>query len=220
MINKNEVLRYLGYRGQEIDDITNSEIDEMTALCEKLAAPKYIYRVFDVSARDKIYLEKSNLIFEGKDIYTHLKNAEKCAVLACTLGAAVERELLKLSKTALSKSVIFDCVCTQKIEETADECELEIKEYAKQNGFFTNFRYSPGYGDFPIQVQRALICALECEKRIGLSVTDNFLMIPRKSVSAVIGLFNEKQNEQKNKCEICSMRDTCKLRNGSDKCGR
>lgn len=219
-MNKNEVFRYLGYRGQEIDDFTNSETDAMIELCENIVKTKFIYKIFDVSVKDKIYLKNSELILDGTDIYNHLKEAKKCAVLACTLGAEAERELLKLSKTNLLRSVIFDAVCTARIEETADECEEKIKEYAKENGYFTNFRYSPGYGDFPLDMQKSLISALEAEKRIGLTVTDNFLMIPRKSVTAVIGLFNIEQQKNEEKCEVCSMRHTCKYKTGAEKCGK
>ncbi len=219
-MNKNEVLRYLGYKGQEIDDFTNSETDAMIELCEKIINPKFIYKIFDISVDNRIYLKNSELIFEGTDIYNHLKTAEKCAVLACTLGAEAERELVKLSKTNLLRSVIFDAVCTARIEEAADECEEIIKEYAEQNGYFTNFRYSPGYGDFPLDMQKDLVSALEAEKRIGLTVTDNFLMIPRKSVTAVIGLFNIEQKKNDKKCKVCSMRNTCKYKMGAEKCGK
>ena len=49
-------------------------------------------------------------------------------------------------------------------------------------------RYSPGYGTFPLAAQRTLLAILDAPRTVGVSLTDALLMVPSKSVSAVIGV--------------------------------
>ena len=49
-------------------------------------------------------------------------------------------------------------------------------------------RYSPGFGDFPLSAQREILSVLDAARAIGVSLTDTLLMVPSKSVSAVIGV--------------------------------
>lgn len=208
----NEILRYLGYKNQDVDELTAEQINKYIDFFEKKITPRYMYKIFDVEAKDDIRLENTNVHFEGKDIYNHLKDATKCAVMAVTLGAESERILNLLSKTKVSEAIIFDAVCTAKIEEVCDECEEQIKQQALGDDFYTNYRYSPGYGDFPLESQRSITSILECYKGIGLAVTDNALLIPRKSVTAVIGIFKDKQKQRRKDCASCNLVKTCPFR--------
>jgi 3-deoxy-D-manno-octulosonate 8-phosphate phosphatase KdsC-like HAD superfamily phosphatase len=61
-----------------------------------------------------------------------------------------------LSKTKISEAIIFDAVCTAKIEEICDLCEEEIKSQFLKEGFYTNYRYSPGYGDLNIDLNESI----------------------------------------------------------------
>lgn len=207
-----EVLRYLGYRGQEIDTELDTKLNKYIDLVNQKIKPSFIYRIFDIEISDKVSLINTNVNFTGSDIINHFNGASKCVVMAATLGLESERVLSYLSKIKLAEAVIFDAVCTAKIEEVCDKCESEVEKWAEENSYFTNFRYSPGYGDFPLEHQRQIVNLLSCEKSIGLTVTDSSLLIPQKSVTAVIGVFEDKQKEQKHNCETCSLKDKCMFR--------
>ena len=204
-----EILRYLGYKNQNVDEVVTKQINKYIEFFQKNVKPKYMYRIFDVEVNEFISLKNTNVNFVGKDIYNHLKNASKCAVMAATLGAESERILNLLSKTKISEAIIFDAVCTAKIEEICDLCEEEIKSQVLKEGLYTNYRYSPGYGDFPLDSQKAITSILGCHKGIGLTVTDSDLLIPRKSVTALIGIFEDKQNGYKKDCDLCGLSETC-----------
>ena len=204
-----EVLRYLGYKGQEFDVDLNNQLNKYINLVNQKIKPSFIYRIFDIEVRDKVSLLNTNVSFTGSDIINHFMGASKCAVMAATLGLESERALSYLSKIKLAEAVIFDAVCTAKIEEVCDKCENEIKRLAEENSYFINFRYSPGYGNFPLEHQRQIINLLSCEKSIGLTVTDSSLLIPQKSVTAVIGIFQDKPKEKKHDCENCNLKDKC-----------
>lgn len=207
---RDEALRYLGYKGQTLDETIIKQIDNNIEFLEKKVKPAYIYRIFDIYEDDtKVYLDGTNVTFVGTDIKNHLKGASKCAVMASTLGLQAERILNSLSKTKISEALIFDAVCTAKIEQVSDRCEEEIKQQVYKQGFYTNFRYSPGYGNFLLEYQRQIVTLLSCEKTIGLTVTDSSLLIPQKSVTAIIGIFKNEQNEPKKSCEMCKLKDKC-----------
>ena len=221
-IDKKEVLRYLGHKDQEIDQELDSLIDTCIVELEQVARPLYTYRVFDVAVTDnsEISIVGTNLILKGNDIFTHLKDAKKCAILAATLGVSVDNKIRVMGKTDLTKSFILDACATDRIEKVCDKAEAEIIEQAKAEGFKTNFRYSPGYGDLPIDIQGEIISILNANKTIGLTTTATSILIPRKSVTALVGFLEpEAKVVKKRNCGNCNLRKTCNFRREGGSCG-
>lgn len=218
-INKNEVLRYLGYRGQEIPHDIDALIDRLIEKALKTLSPSYTHMISDIEKTGSgLYLKGTSITLTGNDIKKHLDGAEKCIILACTLGMKYESEMLKLQAKSVTEAVIFDSVGTALIEEVADRAEEKLLFPLKCEGYFSKFRYSPGYGDLPLDIQKDIINSLQCQKKIGLTLTDTNLLIPQKSVTAFIGIFNTPQEKPKSKCELCSARDTCKMRKEGKTC--
>lgn len=208
-IDKKEVLRYLGHRGQTIDRELIEKTDLMIERCLAAATPLFVYRIFDINQTDEgIRLENSNTVFPGENIKRHLSRAVKCALLAATLGVAVERELGALQYTDMAGAVIFNAACTALTEQVADHCCLKIAEEALMNGYTVGSRYSPGYGDFPLSYQREILSFLDASRKLGITLTDSLLMVPRKSVTAVVGLFRDEKTAPGG-CGACNMRGKC-----------
>ena len=221
IIDKNEVLRYLGYNNQHLSGDINSQIDSLINKCLNLNSLKYTYGYFETESKNgEIHLKNTNVVFKGKDIYSHLDGCKYIALFAITSGIAVESELLRLQKTSMTDAVIFDACANAYIESGADYVDNLIRQDAKQKGYSANYRYSPGYGDFPIECQRDIINLLKCPKTIGLTVTDSMLMIPHKSVTAVVGVFEGKPNQNKRSCKDCNMYHQCIFRKGGNHCGK
>jgi len=216
-IDKSEVLRYLGYKNQEISKDLDEKIDYLIENAVKNIKPKCVWGIFEIQFSDKVILKGTALEFEGKDILNHLLGAKKAAVLAVTLGIEAEREILRHQQTDMVSAVVSDAVFDAFIEAAADKAEAEIKELAEKEGLFLNFRYSPGYGDFSLGVQKGIISVLNCTKTIGLTVTESDILLPRKSITAVIGLFEEQKEVKALSCEICNMRDKCTKKRGCNK---
>ena len=76
------------------------------------------------------------------------------------------------------------------IEEWTDEAERDIRRELKEGETLVS-RYSPGYGDWPLEAQRRLFELLDAPRKAGVSLTDSLLMVPSKSVSAIIGVKTE-----------------------------
>ena len=208
----------MGYKGHDISDELDSTIDKMTELCLQLAEPKFTYGYFNPEYSDEaVTISGTHITLRGNDIYRHLKGAKYFAVMAVTLGMNVERKIMLLEKTSMTEALIFDSAANACIESAAEYVNSLISEESKSKNMYTNYRYSPGYGDFPIEMQNSLIPLLRCQTAIGLSVTENSIMIPRKSITAIIGVFDSPQTD-KTSCEMCSMYHKCNIRKDGGKC--
>lgn len=219
-LDRGEILRYLGYRGQEIGPELDREIRRMGEECLRCAKPRYLYRVFPVELRgDAPVIGGVELL--GEDIARHLRGAVSCAVMAATLGHEPERAMLRLGQRSTVSQVVFNAACTALIESVSDACEGEITRYAGERGLLTSYRYSPGYGDFPLTQQRQILGLLEAETRLGITLTDSMLMLPRKSVSALIGLYPQGSGVRRGgtTCQTCENYENCEFRKEGCGCG-
>lgn len=97
----------------------------------------------------------------------------------------------------------MDACATTAIENLCDEIQIEIMNSALKDNLHITNRYSPGYGDFSIENQGDILNVLEAYKKIGLSVTESSIMLPRKSVTALIGLSDISNSLSKDKCNNC-----------------
>lgn len=218
-IKKEEVLRYLGYKGQEIDTNLDLKIDSLILESKNLFREKVVFREFYILKEDgEIKLKDTNIKFKGKDIYKLLKDSDRCILIAATLGNDIEKKIRLYSKTDLTSSVILDACATAGVESLCDKLQENLKEeFLKENENFT-FRYSPGYGDLSLSVQKDLIEILDCKRRLGLNLSDSFIMIPRKSVTAILGI-TKKEVKNKKSCKNCNNYDRCIYRKEDGECG-
>ena len=222
-LEKSEVLRYLGYRGQELGPELEGLIDEMCQRCLESARPRYYWRVFPLTAGEQGQpeLAGTGVVLEGRDIKKHLDRGTACAVMAATLGLEPEREMLRIGRRSTTGEVVFNAACTALIESVADACEGEIRAYARRAGLDTGYRYSPGYGDFPLEQQEAVLGVIEAGTRLGITLTDSLLMVPKKSVSALIGLYPAGEGIRRggSTCETCENYENCQFRKEGFGCG-
>jgi len=218
-LNKSAILRYLRYRKkQELPKELDTMIDKMIIKIQKVAKPRYHYQIFDLKVdeeNNKIEVLDTKLILTGKKIVEHLLYAKKIALLVATLGIEVDRKIRHYNISDATKALIADAVCTDYIEKVCDLAEADLKKILG-NSWYLNRRFSPGYGDLPLSVQTDLLETMQSFRKLGIHLNNNLLMIPMKSVTAVIGLFDQKElakpNWQKNECENCQMEQQCSFR--------
>lgn len=212
-IDETQVLRYLGYNNQSLSLDMKALIHLCISDCEEASKPSYIYHAFDLEETPRgIAAAGSGLVLEGNDILEHLNNCEKCIIFAATLGIGID-SLIRISEHSdLTRAVILDACANDLIEQYCDSIQSEMTEYFAPQWHLTD-RFSPGYGDFPLSVQPKIIRILNADKKIGLTCTKSHIMLPRKSVTAVIGLTKEEcVKGQGNKCDMCGKSDTCAYR--------
>lgn len=215
-LNSDEAFRYMGQRGE-----LSAELREVAEECEKrlLAAitPKLVYAVFDIEHGEEISVSGTPLKLAGESIREHLENCGKCALMAVTLGSGVDRVLRELESSAMEKAFVADALASAAVEQVCDLAEKEIK--ARLSGAHFTWRFSPGYGDLPLAIQRDFLDVLNAQKRIGLTVTDSLILIPRKSVTAIIGISEREISPKRRGCATCILQEKCELRKRGEHCG-
>lgn len=210
-INKNEILKILQYRGSEIPKDIDLIIDTSIEDLRKYSKIKYKYKEYPKDHED---LEK---ILLGDGINKLLFSSNKILLVAVTLGREIEFLIRKYSYSDLVRSVILDATASAGVESIMNE----INEYLISNykPMYLTDRFSPGYGDMPISVQKDFLNLLNGEKNLGVSTTSTGIMIPRKSITAIIGVSNEKQKMRINGCENCRLFLQCEFLKRGETCG-
>ena len=221
-IDRDEVLRFLGYAGQQLDDELVGWMEDVIAGLERDICPQGLWRVFAVDASGTdgdgmpcIALAGSSVVLQGRDIYRHLKDARWCALLACTLGAGCERELRTLSAQQPARAVVYDAAASAYAEAAVRAMDAQVRERVAALGLSANWRFSCGYGDCPLDAQGQILATLDAGRRLGLTVTRTMLMVPSKSVTAMIGLFEGQAHaadDARPSCATCRVRAGCAFR--------
>jgi hypothetical protein len=139
--------------------------------------------------------------------------------MAATLSGFADRYIQTAEITDMAKALIADSLCTAAIEQVCDIAEREIISSLPKENHYT-WRFSAGYGDLPLDIQPLILRILNTEKIIGLTINDSLIMLPRKSVTAFIGI-SDKPIEQKRKgCAACTMCKSCTYRQKGTHCGQ
>ena len=223
LISKSEVLRYAGHRGQAIDDRISALVDAAISSCHRLARPKHIYRVFAIAQRASgLGLADTDTVLTGNDIAMHLRGAQQVALIAATLGVEIDNEIRRLEHTDITASLMLDAAATEGIEKYMNLVEETLRLEAEKDMLTLGTRFSPGYGDLPLTLQHDMLRLLDTSRRIGLTCLDSAIMLPRKSVTALVGLFFEPQQPRRSKCEACVWRTQCTFqqRSVNEPCSR
>lgn len=125
--------------------------------------------------------------------------------------------LRKAQVTDMSKAVVLDVLSSVAVEQVGVKVDNIVKErYPDQ--YFT-FRFSPGYGDLPISLQKWFLNELDAPKRIGLMTNDQYLLTPTKSITAVSGMSDKPIERKRRGCVVCNLRGTCRFRKVGAHCG-
>lgn len=217
-VKAEDVFHYLGYKSGMPDEGTVALIKSCIEQLEKAMNPKSVYAAFPLKrAGGGIELENCRLRLIGSDIAEHLKDCGAAVLFAATLSPQVDRLIRQTQSKDIAAGLIMDSCASAAIELFCDMVEKEIKSQFEEC-FFTT-RYSPGYGDFPLEAQRDFLSALDAQRAIGLYANDAFLLTPMKSVTAVIGVGNKPPQGSKTGCEFCRIKDNCWFRKRGLYCG-
>ena len=204
-VNREAWLRLLGVRGQADEELME-RMDEAEKLLKAAAGIRGIYRIMPLA----------ELPIEGRSISRHLAGCHSAAVMAVTLGAGVDSLIRQREITDMSMAVIIDCGASQLIEQACDEFENHIRN---ESGAYMTSRFSPGYGDYPLKYQKSAVGLVDAQRKIGLNLTEDYLMVPRKSVTAVMGIADHPVEGRPATCGECVLRDKCEIRNEGKYCG-
>ena len=214
-LNIAEALRYAGVQGSVPDDLRRA----MEEIARQVTAipPRRVWRAFPIQrTQNRIVLTGSGVTLTGTLAARTLADCDRAALLLCTLGEPFDAMLRREQARDMARAVLLDACGSAWVEAACDETEQEIAQ--RFPGAFLTDRFSPGYGDLPLEIQSALCAALDAQRRAGVHVTKSFLLNPAKSVTAVVGLAGKPQAARIRGCEYCTFKENCALRKGGKTC--
>ena len=205
-----EVLHFLGWRGTPVDAPLLAQIRDLCDLAVREVRPRMAERRFPLAPDGS--LAGTSMTPKGNDVRAMLAPCREAVLLAATLGAESERLLLRMQAKDAAQALLLDAVLSAAIEAVLDGQEAALRAELAAQGLYLTDRFSPGYGDMPIAQTREICEVLSAQRAIGLTVSASGVMIPRKSVTAVMGVSAVPVARRPSGCEGCAARETCALR--------
>lgn len=217
-INRDEAYRYMGINGTA-DPHTKIIADECEGRLKAEITPNFCWTFVEIMnlTNDSVNFSDHVITLRGNDISKHLSGCFGAVFLCATLGVGADKLLRTLKAEDMAKTLICDALASAAVENVCDIAEKEISDRFPDK--FMTWRFSPGYGDFPLDTQKDFLIAANAQRSIGLCVNDSGILIPTKSVTAVIGLSEIPIESKKRGCISCNMRERCVYRKNGGHCG-
>ena len=118
----------------------------------------------------------------------NLLGCDRAVLFAATIGSGIDRLIRRFEKADPKTGLLLQGLGAERVESLCDAFNEEVKEICEETGRKPRMRYSPGYGDLPIEVQKVFLPLLDAERRLGITLSESCLMAPSKSVTAIIGV--------------------------------
>lgn len=215
-IHEQEALLYLGYRGGTLPPDIHDTITRCEALLLKTARPRIVWRQFDLLPDGTF--AGTDFRPEGNDVKALLRDCRQVVMFAATLGVEVEALLHRTQVRDMAEAVVLDCCASSAVENVCDNfCEDFRAEVSPQ---YLTDRFSPGYGDLPFAQQPDVCRILDISRRIGVNLSPSGLMIPQKSVTALMGIADVPQKKRFRGCAYCNLFEHCTYRKENRTCGQ
>lgn len=174
-VSEKEILRYAGGGGEEVSALLRECLSEI--------ADKLTYKVCRAVVPVCVENGTVGLGFaevRTSDLAKNLDGCKNALVFAATVGVAPDRAVAKYGVTSPAKALMFQAIGAERIEALCDAVSAEY-DGARP-------RFSPGYGDLPIEFQKDIFRLLDCPRKIGLTLNESLIMSPSKSVTAIMGI--------------------------------
>lgn len=181
--DKKQAYRFMGCK----TDDGNAELEKLYNECvdivKKESSFKAVWRKSAVKHNGDDTLEFDFGKITSASLCKNLEGCKEAYVFAATAGIGVDRQLVRYNKLDSVKAMVLSAVGSSAVECWCDKVNAEIARGKK-----TKPRFSPGYGGVSLEHQKEVLAFLEAEKRLGITLTDSYLMVPVKSVTAFIGV--------------------------------
>ncbi len=212
-IDAAETRRYAGLKNAD-----NFDENKIAAACEEalfLLEIRSVWQIYGYDCGRQVVESEPNFFIEGASIVNHLAGCEKVACVAVTIGENIEREVTRrFEQGDYTASILLDAAATTAVEQAADSLEKIIAREVAKDGLKMRWRFSPGYGDWKLENQRDFF-KITGGAEIGMRLSEAMMLIPRKSITAIIGLEKNTGAEKirrKKTCADCARID-CPARN-------
>lgn len=216
-LNIDEVLRYMGCPPDKAEPSTRALVEGCAQQILSAIHPRWAYRVFDITPEEDGLRLSCGLLLPGQDLKNHLKDCQQAVIFCATISAQVDALVRQAESGDMLRALALDCCASAAVEQVCDLAELEVQSLFPNHSF--PYRYSPGYGDLPISLQNDLLTLLDAPRRVGLCASASHILIPRKSVTAILGVAKGTIQTNQRSCLGCPAHESCQYRKSGGHCG-
>lgn len=223
-VNPDEVRRYLGYQLGQTEESArvNQLIEQTISTVGERACPRGIIRTCFLSELPggQFALPGGELCLSSGDLTELLAGCSLISLLVVTLGQQVDDYVSDLLSQGLyTAAAVADAIGSDAAEQAMEQLDDRLRQAAADLGFGLTRRFSPGYGDVSLRLQRDLLRLLAAES-IGVHLTKSDLMVPQKSITALLGWrAGACADDDSNKCAVCQKHD-CRFRHSAEESNR
>ena len=190
IIPEGEVLRYLGISKAAASEDDISLVKKHTEDIRKIIAPKACYSRYETGVEgDSIMLPSGPV--KSVSLSKNLYGCSGVFIFAATIGIEFDRVLYRARYTSMADAAVIQAVGAAAAEALVESLVSHLEETVEPEGLRLRPRFSPGFGDFGLEHQKEIFSFLNPSKEIGLSLKDNLIMVPEKSVTALAGIYKK-----------------------------
>ena len=183
-VSVKEVMRYMG-QGTE-DGRVREMIQKEASTVKEALAPMAVLRTVPITVTDS-RVDFGFAAAESRALAKCLMGCRSAAIAVATVGVEADRQIRRASLSSPARGLCLSALFSERVERVMDLVEAAVKEEHPQ----LRPRFSPGYGDLSLALEREIFAFLDCPRRIGVSLTEGLLMVPTKSVCAIVGILGE-----------------------------
>lgn len=192
------ILYRLGYKKTktQLSQRQRQDIESIIWESVSFCHPKGAFLILPITNKTENSITIHRHKIDSKSLAKFLKNSDYAVLMASTIGGEIIHEIeRKIYKENSMKAVIYDSTASQMADKTVgwvmDFINKSLQKEAKQ---LTSLRYSPGYGDLGLEYQKIFFEELKLD-RIGIKLTEKYMMTPEKSVTAICGVEDRRRKE-------------------------
>ncbi len=170
---------------ERVERLVDETMREGRSLIETSAVIRDV--LIEVPGKERVIIDGGRLELEGISIARHLEGATRGTLLAVTIGEGIPARVRALSEAdEITRASVLDAFGSEAVEALANAVTAQVASEAKRVDCSLTPRFSPGYGDLSLDHQKGLLEYVEADK-IGISLSETMVMVPEKSITAVIG---------------------------------
>ena len=164
-----------------------------------------------IEAGHGIFSLEGGALLRGNVLAKHFAHAEELCAMVCTIGSRLEQKVSDyMSHDDRLRAILLDSIGSEAVDMLAQDACRIIREDSGLRSYEAGSPLSPGMPGFPLKEQ-VVVCGMVQAERIGVSLTETAMMIPRKSMSMIVGLgVNMPKWTKTEFCEICNLKNVCR----------
>jgi hypothetical protein len=207
-------------RGQGADPArVRRRSPRLVALAEQVAregpallAPRVAWRRLRVrSRRGECLVLDGGARLTGPLIAQRLVRAREVVAVVATIGDRLEARVRRMSDRDLPHALALEALGSAAVETLAVAVHRRLRDLAGEDGMRITIAFSPGMAGWPLEIGQRQIFGLLDPALAGVRLSEEGMMLPRKSLSMVFGLGRD-VFEGGRSCDHCAALGTCRHR--------